>query len=425
KKKDIVNHCLQWVKENFKVSDNGSTISFPFDIAYIVVKETIDSYVCFQDPLPEATRRKIISLGLRRWVKYKKYQNQSNVIISFIQALDVETRRLQKEFNIFQVWMFLNMDRRQLSTLEPIKILGDNIKVKQWNEIPKPDLLNKIWSEDHSNPILQDTDQPLWNRSKFIPVVLDVKASDHEAAADIASDRLDILRGALNFSKLCGVFSLFRQTPKPLSVILPSPVYAVFTTKNELVSVYYTIEKFDYQRADFQNDKLVDAAGLLSLFGKDLRYPDTYYFILKLVQLYQNTLDISSPQHAYLAMWQVFEVALSLEEEQVSQGALISRTKIAVKLDSLFQDALELLVKHRNELVHTGIFPERGDYILFTLKVIVDSCMNSLIKLAKHFSTVHELREYFSFASLGDMDLARKKGTISTIEGFRQKATRR
>lgn len=92
-----------------------------------------------------------------------------------------------------------------------------------------------------------------------------------------------------------------------------------------------------------------------------------------------------------------------------------------MELEPLFKDILHLLTKQRNDLVHSGIFPERGDDIFFILKIITDAVIRSLIHLTHHYPEIAELRDYIRFACLGDQDISRKKRVIEKIIESRKK----
>ena len=363
-------------------------------------------------------------------MKYKKYSENNDVVSAFLVALEVELRQLGRKQKTFSVLMFLNVDRSDILNLEPISILGDRIVLKQWDELDPlkvDDLWQQVWSRDRTNPIFWQTGQnePVPHIGTFRPVLLEVETYGPEAALAIASDRLDILRSILNMSAILGVFTYFRAEPKSLSSILPTPIYGIFDSFGNLVSTYITIEKYDYQIARIRGKHekyLSNAKYLLSIFDHELKHPDTHHHILRLIRLYQGALDIVSPWPAYLAMWQVLESAVTLRGERVANETLRKRISSLTQLDPLSQDALNLLDGIRNELVHAGVFLEESDDAFFTLKLIADKCIVELLNRATDFSTVNDLREYFTYATCCNAVLDRKKQVISTIQKHRDNA---
>ena len=85
---------------------------------------------------------------------------------------------------------------------------------------------------------------------------------------------------------------------------------------------------------------------------------------------------------------------------------------------------IEIIIDKRNRLVHSGKFLEDGDRIFFILKLITDSIIRRFIYLADRYPTLPELKDYVSFSSLGDSDLARKQAVIEKITKERKSSKR-
>lgn len=423
KQRNAVQKGLEWIRDHSTIEDDGS-VETTIEIPYYAAKEIITRYTRIDESIPERTQRRAVNLAIRRWFKYKKYRENDDLASAFLEALEVEIRQLKRERRFFHVLMFLNLDRSDIQDLEPISILGDKIILKQWNDLSPlktDDLWQRIRSSDPSNPIWLQLGQykRLPNTFDLLPVLLDVETYGPEAAVTVANDRLDVLRAILNMSALLGSFIYFRSEPKHLSAILPTPIYAIFDFSGNLVDTYYTIERYDYKKTRIQDTQLSNIKYLLPIFDHDLTYPDTEHHVLGLMRLYQAALDIGSPRLAYLPMWQVLESAVTFRGERLDTKKIRSRVSNLFKIDPLFEDALKVLADLRNELAHSGEFLERGDDAFFTLKLFADECIRRLLALAKDFPTVHELRDYITYATLGDGVLARKKKVISSIQQHR------
>lgn len=431
KKEDAIRKSLQWIKDNSTVDDEGS-VSTTVSIPYYAAKEIIVRYSNIDESIPEGTCRRIVDSAVRRWLKYKKYRENSDLFSAFSQALQVEVRQFEKKREKLSVLMFLNIDRRDIEQIEPISVLGDNVPLKRWGQLSFLST-DELWKEvellSRTNSVLQGRDQGdlLPKKSIFQPVLFDVETYGPEAAVAIAEDRLDILRAILNTSMVLGRFTYFRSEPKHLSAVLPSPIYGVFDSSGNLVWPYYTIERYDYRKARIRDKQLSSAEHLLRIFSQPLEYPSTNHQVLGLLRLYQDALDITLPRQAYFAMWQVVESAVTFNKEGregLSPRDVVGRVSTLTGQDPFpfFRDALRLLADLRNDLVHSGEFLERGDDALFMLKLVADTCIMRLLSLAKDFSTIEELKEYISLVSLGDSDLARKETVISLIQEYRAKS---
>lgn len=423
KQRASVKRGLEWIEEHTTFGDDGA-VRTSVDIAYYSARELIVSYSPLDPKIPERTRRIIVAAAITRWLRFKKYREHPDKVDSFIAALAIELRKRERTQQDYRILMFLNASYRDLERLKPISIQDRPIEVLQWNDLSGLDT-SRLWDQVRS----YDSDSPLiWgandnrlfpNRSLFTPVSVELTTFGPEAAVEIASALVDVLRAVIHIPLISGTFTYFRAQEAALSTILPSPVYAVYDGTGNMKAVYFTIEKYQYRRANLREDRLDTTIRLLGRFGKNLEYPESDHFVLGIIRLYQDALDTALARSAFLAMWQVLEALAGFGEEKVEQRKLTSRIRVLVKLQSPFDEVFQLLIQRRNELVHTGLFPERGDDSFFTLKVITDAAVRSLLALANEFPTIYELREYVSLANLPDADLSRKRQVIEKIQSYR------
>ncbi len=310
---------------------------------------------------------------MRRWLKHKKYFEHPDPVTALHLAYDTELKILERKNSIYSILMFLNVDSTSINGIKSFSIIGDLLKFKDWNELKDFDI-EKIWKEvgfhDRSNPILREIEENRFfpNSFNFSPIILEINTYSQEAAIEIANDRVDILRSIFNISVILGGFTYFRSQPKALSKILPSPIYAIFNERGHLDNVYYTTEKYDYTREKIPEERKDSINYLLSIFATEPNPSSSLYFLLNIIRQYQKALDISLPQTAYLAMWQVLESSISMGDTINLNREIEARVSVLVELDPLIKDVLHVLTHQRNDLVHSGIFPERGDDLFFILK---------------------------------------------------------
>ncbi len=422
---EAIRRSIEWMVENSTTDDDGkikTTVTLPFFFA----NELLNNYLPTDLSIPERTRRKAVFLALQRWMKHKKYSEDPDPVVALQHAYNTEIRILKRNCTTYTILMFLNVGSTSIDGFKSFSIIGDSLRFRKWNELTDLDI-EETWKEvalkDRSNPILWDIgeDRPHPNISRFSPITLEVNTFGPEAAIEIASDRVDILRSIFNIPGTLGGFSYFRSLPKALSQILPSPIYAIYDENGQKVSIYYTIEKYDYKDEKIPTQRKESINYLLSLFTTKPQPSSSLYYLLNVIRQYQKALDISLPQTAYLAMWQVLENGISLGDTINLNREIEARVSVLVELEPLFKDILHLLTKQRNDLVHSGIFPERGDDIFFILKIITDAVIRSLIHLTHHYPEIAELRDYIRFACLGDQDISRKKRVIEKIIESRKK----
>ncbi len=418
RKAEAIRRSIEWIVDHSTVGDNVE-IKITVALPYLVASELLNNYLPADKSIPERTRRKAISLAVRRWLKYKKYYEHPDPVVALQQAYDTELRILSRQRRSYTVLMFLNIDSKSLDNFGEISVLGDVLIHPTWNELTELDI-NQVWKQvslyDRSNQIIRDLGKGRFypNSVLFSPIIFKINTFGPEAAIEVASDRIDILRCIFNLPNVLGNFFIFRSTPSALSKILPSPIYAIFDNTGQLVNVYHTIEKYKYKKERISVDQEESIRYLLALFAAIPQSDSSLHYLLSVMRQYQKALDISLPQTAYLAMWQVLERSVSLGDT-INNREIEGRTSVLVELDPLFKDALHLLVKHRNDLVHSGVFPEHGDNIFFILKVITDAVISRLIQLTQQFQKTVELREYIRLATLSNKDLARKRQIIEKI----------
>jgi hypothetical protein len=423
-----VNRALEWYKENTEIDDKGALKS-EMTILHDAAFEVLVQFIAVDEEIAEETYRRIAKRAVFRWRRYKKYQRDSNMPAAFLHAVEVAQRKVLQKQRLFRVLMFLNVDCRPIQHLNPITILGDQISIKTWNDLSDLDTgdfwkrVLQVHRRRSRTLLLQgDRGKPIPKTMTFEPVLFEVEACGPEAAESIAEDRLKVFRSILNSSQLIGRFTYFRSEPKPLSKVLPSPFYGIFDALGNYVTMYYTVEGFHYSKTKLKEKQLEKIEYLLPIFAQDLRYPSTLYHVLRLLRLYQEALDILAPQHAYLAMWQVLESAVTFPGERISHSVIIRRVSCLLQIDpsSLFKDVLKLVTRLRHDYVHSGEFLDRSDSIFFLLKLFVDECIRRLLTLADDFPTIHDLEEYFVNVSLGDAVLERRKKAVSTIQKYRE-----
>ena len=416
---DLINKSLEYIRKNSKISSEGKP-SFSSGVYSDITKEIIISKFPFKEELPISVRRSIIF----RWIKYKKEINNTDHYSSFRRAVNVEIKNIKKKEMEYFVLMFLNVREESLNGLKSIDILGNSLNFIKWNDVNKLDMVG-LWKEVRSYkrycPILMKLPykyKPQPNTDIFTPISMRIAAHNPEIAVELASERLDTLRSIFNTSSIIGSYTYFRSTPKPLSKILPTPIYIIFN-KGRHVETYYTIESFDYKAEKINIKRKKSIEFLLTKFAKSPIPDSMWHHILKILNQYQKALDTNLPEAAYLAMWQVLENSIRFRKENIKNQEIRSRISILLGLDPLVQEILTILADKRNDFVHFGESIKYDDQTFFILKMITDSVIYELINLAKKFTTLPEVKEYLSLSSLGKNDLQRKIDVIKIIKESR------
>lgn len=421
-KREAVLKSLEWMAGNSSFDENGiskTTVSIPyFSARQMLVQHT------FNGDVPERTHGRAVSLAIRKWLNTKKYFQAKDKVATFLEALEIETKNLRKRTQKYTTLMFLNVDPKIFGEVQSFTFSGKTIHIRRWDSITHINT-SKLWNilffHSPKNPLLldnwKDNVKPRYvpDVSTFIPVEVETITYGPEAAVEYASKTLDILRAFLNMSVVFGKFTYFRSHPDHLSVVLPTPIYAVYDKSSIDPHVYFSSEKYDYKQARIEPASLKRVESLMKDFEQEHLPGETYNHISNLIMLYQNSLDTSNSQAAYLFMWQVVESSVTFGDERAQGSDVVSKVASLLKLDPFFKDGLTLIMNTRNRLVHSGEFPASSDNLFFTLKFIAEHCIRSLLALAKDYPTMEDLKDYFMFSPQGDKVLERKVKNAQSI----------
>jgi len=419
RKRAILN-CLNHIEENATISADGKP-SITMDILIDFAEEILSEYLPVSENFPERTKRGIVFSAQMRWLKYKKTTNPEQNLNLFVRALKFEIANFEKRKSEFRVLMFLNVDPSTISEFAQVNLLGETLSLISWNDVngmDTSDLWQEVKFQDRNNPLLWDIPdliKPAPDEVLLTPFLFVTKTYAPEAAVEIASNRMDLFRAILNVPSSLGQYTLFRSQPKALSEFLPSPIYVIFDEHEKRKSIYFTIEKYEYKQKKIPNDRISSIRFLLSKITVDHATNSTWNYLINILRLYQKALDTTTTEAAFLTMWQVLENCIGLGEELTRNRDIQSRLSVFLQADPITLEMIDIIIDKRNRLVHSGKFLEDGDRIFFILKLITDSIIRRFIYLADRYPTLPELKDYVSFSSLGDSDLARKQAVIEKI----------
>jgi len=415
----IVANSLRFVSENANIDDDGR-VSIELSIEYYAAFELLLSHIPDRINYPESIKRTVLFRALKRWVKYKKYRNNPDLEMALQEAFTKELDLLERKIKTFTVLMFINADYQTLERLGDFSAIDSTLRLKNWNELSELDM-NEFWRqmkiEDKDGLILRNIESYQYpNQNNYTPITIDTLTYSHEAAVEIANKKIDLLRGFINTSLLIFEFTYHRSIPKALSKLLPTPIYGVFGYDKKFIILYHTVEKYSYKKFRIGENRVGFFRRLIEHYLSSADN-ELVIHLVQVIQQYQKALDMNNQEIAYLAMWRVLEFGVSFGEIGVD---VEKRVKTLLRLPPVLKDALKLIGRQRNLMVHSGIFPSDSDKIFFILKEIVDHLIYKLIHLSHNYNSLSELKEYLALSSLGDNDLNRKQSVIERIISSRQ-----
>jgi len=417
-KESVIKRCIDYFTENSTIDKNGK-ISTVLTVEYYAAIELLNAYIPNEEQVPESTKKNLLRKTVNRFLRYKKYSESRDPVRSFYEAFEIEFSRIQKKRTSYFIAMFLNIDYQSAKELQDISIIHDSFEFITWKKFSEFDVDN-LWRQlefEHQSDVIliNNGDFSYPKRLIFTPIIMKISTYNIEAAINLANEKINLLRAFINTSFLLLQYTFFRNKPRELSKVLPTPIYAVFSERKKFKKVYYTIEDYSYSNVTVPQNRMKFIDHLFTIYSNQSKANDFNSFLISILQQYQKALDMVNPEIAYLTMWHVLEYSVSLGEDGIHNDQIKSRTKIIINPNQFQKDVLHVITDQRNLLVHTGIFPEKSDNIYFILKDIVDHIIYQLIVLSYHFDSVAELRQYLIFAERGDTDLCRTKNVIEKI----------
>ena len=387
--------------------------------------ELLMNIVSITPPIPDRTLRALAYRSIFKWLRFKKYREDPNHARGYLGAVQREFRILERKRARFNVLMLMTCDIADLAPFGAPSVLGTDVSIQPWTDLRELDMA-ALWQNIRAHRLVPflfhdfDLPEPPVRTRDFTPLLVKSYTFGPEAAVEVAQEAFDLFRACLNLPVIAGHFSYFRSAPKALSPIPPTPVYAVFSDAGEFITIYITNEQYEYKRVKIPaNHAQAAQAYLANLNSVASRQVAEVY--KRCLRLYQEAIDIESPQQSFLALWHVLEAIADVNGKGVSQRGIESRIATLIQPDPMIRDLIHVMVDRRNSLVHAGQFPQDPDPIYFSLKLITDIALSRLLRLAQEFDTSHHIEEYLSLASVDNTGLERKRSVIDFVVNSRSK----
>lgn len=427
KKTDLLEYTLRWFLDHRTIDKKGKPSITINGITHDLLMEFLYDFFNDQLKVPAQVQRSIINSAIFRWLGYKHSNKMKSEIQYFRRALSVEYDHILKNKQKFRVCIFLNIKPEEVPSEYRSVILGTEFRRITWDDFFArfgKDIINQVFIKDSKNGIFSSfssIEHQFFDTLSFTPIEISIETYSVSGAVQIASDNHDLLRCSLNLPSVLGSYSYFRSIPEPITKIFPTPLYIIsFESKPDPI-IYFTIQKFKYKSNTFDTKAWDSSQKLIDNFSEESEKESCWGYLTSLLFLYQQALDLTIPSQCYLALWQVIESGLKFGSERITSDDIYNRYSKIVNLEPIHREILKILSHTRNTYVHTGIYPEDGDRILFILKIFVDSFLLALINKANKFPTIHHLREYLSLVDLNNTELERKKFAISTVDNDRNR----
>jgi len=196
-------------------------------------------------------------------------------------------------------------------------------------------------------------------------------------------------------------------------------IYGVFDSKGSFLADVYAADHYIYTRQERISEQEFNTALELVRKINAAQNGELVHLFVRLLYLYQQALDFANHRATFLALWQVLEMAvLDKPEERIRVDRRLVKL-LGIENEPLLNAAIRILVRYRNSLVHSGVFPEVTENLVFALKSFVDAALFKVLNLSRNLSNEAEYELYLNHLTLNDVDLARRKEIIALIQSAR------
>ena len=347
--------------------------------------------------------------------RLKKLKKQD--IHGFRRSLAAEVKHyLDRPIEKYTILLPFHASSNNPPPIKQIEILGIRLLFSNWKYV-RDKLEFQRFLQD-ADLFLRRQNGRIDIESHFIPVLVEVEARNGREGFDKASPAFDLMRAIFDLYHHYGAYNeQWGGYPRPLSKVLPPPVYCVFKDSGEFDLFLYSTPKLE----EFQNNS-IDAQEIkyLRKLARNFRVvpkeTETLSLIVEALQKYAQAHETNEWRLAFLLLWQILELITLQSSEQFTMRNVISRIGILLRHDPKAADLLSALYDTRNEFVHQGNFPdEQGLQEVSLVKSIAERAINQVFSRAKKLPTKASLQRFYDNAGTNDSELSDRQRVIGVI----------
>ena len=234
-----------------------------------------------------------------------------------------------------------------------------------------------------------------------VPLICRVQGRDVSETFTRANQAFDLLRSVFNMVESANVFRRHIGRPQPLATFLPPLNYGAFDSSGNLAEHWYNAEPpAEYPRGYLIPQQMQAVDKLLGFFKRPTDKEDIMRAFLDAQEQYQQALDTTDMQKAFLCLWRVLEIITSRpgNSGMFNTENILRRTESLFFKNALFCDLLRVVHDERNRLVHRGQFADEGRIGVAMLKLIVELCLANLSAIYEKCPTWDKLEQFYSLA---------------------------
>ena len=402
------------------------------------LKELLDILEIKEDGRVETTRgfslmlfRKILvqnlelfgidALDVRQGLVYKtvfrlkKLKKQD--IHGFRRSLAAEVKRyLDRPIEKYTILLPFHVSSNNPPPIKKIEILGVELLFSNWGYVRKNFEFPRFLQE--SDMYLRRQNGRIDIESRFVPVLVEAEARNAREGFDKVSPAFDLMRVIFDLYHHYGTYNeQWGGYPRPLSKVLPPPVYCVFKNTGEFELFLYSTPKLEeFQQNAINAQEIKYLRKLARNFRAVPKETETLSLIVEALQKYAQAHETNDWRLAFLLLWQILELITLQTSEQFTMKNVISRIGVLLRHDPKAADLLLALYDTRNEFVHLGNFPEeQGLQEVSLVKSIAERAINQVFSRAKKLPSKASLQRFYDHAGTNDADLSDRQRVIGVI----------
>lgn len=347
--------------------------------------------------------------------RLKKYKKQDIHVFRRSLASDVR-KYLERPIQKYTILLPLHASSNNPPPIKQIEILGIRLLFSNWKYVREKLEFQRFLQD--ADLFLRRQNGRIDIESRFIPVLVEVEARNGREGFDKASPAFDLMRAIFDLHHHYGTYNeQWGGYPRPLSKILPPPVYCVFQDSGEFDFFLYSTSKLE----EFQNNSIsAQEIKYLRKLARNFRAvpkeTETLSLIVEALQKYAQAHETDDWRLAFLLLWQILELITLQTSEQFTMKNVINRIGILLRHDPKATDLLLALYETRNDFVHLGNFPEeQGLQEVSLVKSIAERAINQVFSRAKKLPTKANLQRFYDHAGSNDTELSDRQKVISVI----------
>ncbi|MBE0681128.1 MAG: hypothetical protein IH589_04380 [Anaerolineales bacterium] len=363
----------------------------------------------------------IDALDVRKGLVYKtifrlkKYKKQD--IHVFRRSLASEVRKyLDRPIEKYTILLPLHASSNNPPPIKQIEILGVQLLFSNWKYVRDNFEVPKFLQE--ADMFLRRQNGHIDIESRFIPILAQIEARNGRDGFDKASPAFDLMRAVFDLYHHYGTYNeQWGGYPRPLSKVLPPPVYCVFKNTGEFDMFLYSTPKLEeFQQNAINVQEIKYLRKLARNFKTIPKETETLALIVEALQKYAQAHETNEWRLAFLLLWQILELIALQTSEQFTMKNVISRIGILLRHDPKAADLLSALYNTRNEFVHQGNFPdEQGLQEVSLVKSIAERAINQIFSRAKKLPTKASLQRFYDNVGTNDAELSDRQRVIGII----------